>query len=138
MLKIETENNQAFTSMADKLAAIMEDEVDRLAKEVEKDYLNLLRSNSPVDADGDDPGKLRRSWNGDTKKLGSHGRMVEAENDSGYTPYVEYGHRILVHGQYRGWQRGHFFVKKSLNKIRRSLPKRYDAMAERIGRRLGG
>ena len=77
--------------MADKLATIMEDEVDKLDKDVESDYLSLLKANSPVDMDGDDPGKLRRSWDGSTRRLGKRGRLIEAENDCGYTPYVEYG-----------------------------------------------
>ncbi len=138
MMRMKIENAEGFRSMADKIAAIMEDEVDQLAKEVERDYLKQLKANSPVDHDGDDPGKLSRSWKGTAKKLGTRGRMVTMENASGYTHYVEYGHRIVVHGKDVGYQRGRFFVKKSRNKVLRSLPKRYKAMGARIVMRMGG
>lgn len=138
MMRMKIENADGFRSMADKLATIIEDEVDRLVSDLNDDYLNLLKANSPVDHDGDDPGKLSRSWKGTAKKLGTRGRMVTVENDSGYTHYVEYGHRIVVRGKDVGYQRGRFFVKKSRNKMLKSLPKRYKAMGERIVRRMGG
>lgn len=137
MMQMKIENADGFRSMADKLATIIEDEVDKLAGDLNDDYLNLLKANSPVDHDGGDPGKLSRSWKGTIKKIGTRGRMVTMENNSGYTHYVEYGHRIVVHGKDVGYQRGRFFVKKSRNKVLKSLPKRYKAMGERIQRRMG-
>lgn len=137
MMQMKIENADGFKNMADKLATIIEDEVDKLVGDLNDDYLNLLKANSPVDHDGGDPGKLSRSWKGTTKKIGTRGRMVTMENNSGYTHYVEYGHRIVVHGKDVGYQRGRFFVKKSRNKVLKSLPKRYKAMGERIQRRMG-
>lgn len=124
-------------SMAKKLAGIMEDELDKLVDDVGDEYKRLVQANSPVDADGDDPGKLKRSWSGETRKLGTRGRVFELENDCGYVPFVEYGHRIVVNGKVVGYQRGRFFVKKSRNKVTRGLKKKYDEMGVRIARRLG-
>lgn len=138
MIGIKMENAASFKNMAAKLTAIVAEEVDAMAKEVGKDYVDMLKASSPVDMDGDDPGKLRRSWSGETERVGRNGRAAVAENDCEYTPYVEYGHRKVTRsGRVIGWQRGRFFVKKSSNKIRKSLPKRYEEMGARIERRLG-
>lgn len=137
MFKMKVDG-KGFASMADRLSTIMKEEMDDLVEEVGTDYLRLLEANSPVDPESRDPGKLKASWTKTTRKIGTRGQTVELENDCGYTQYAEYGHRIIIGDIFKGWQRGHFFVKKSLNKIRRSMPKRYDAMATRIQRRLGG
>ena len=138
MFKMKMENAASFKNMASKLTAIVAEEVDAMAKDVSKDYVGMLRNTSPVDGDSVDPGKLRRSWTNETERVGRNGRMAVAENDCGYTQYVEYGHRKVTRsGRVIGWQRGRFFVKKANNKIRKSLPKRYDEMGRRIERRLG-
>ena len=58
-MKMTMENEDGFVSMADKLAAIVADEVEALGNKVEKDWLTLVKANTPVDACGDEPGKLR-------------------------------------------------------------------------------
>ncbi len=137
MIKMKSSGGAQMRSMAKKLAGIMEDELDKLVDDVGDEYKRLVQANSPVDADGDDPGKLKRSWSGETRKLGTRGRVFELENDCGYVPFVEYGHRIVVNGEVVGYQRGRFFVKKSRNKVTRGLKKKYDEMGARIARRLG-
>lgn len=137
MIKMKSSGGAQMRSMAKKLAGIMEDELDKLVDDVGDEYKRLVQANSPVDADGDDPGKLKRSWSGETRKLGTRGRVFELENDCGYVPFVEYGHRIVVNGEVVGYQRGRFFVKKSRNKVTRGLKKKYDEMGVRIARRLG-
>lgn len=137
MIKMKSSGGAQMRSMAKKLAGIMEDELDKLVDDVGDEYKRLVQANSPVDADGDDPGKLKRSWSGETRKLGTRGRVFELENDCGYVPFVEYGHRIVVNGKVVGYQRGRFFVKKSRNKVTRGLKKKYDEMGVRIARRLG-
>lgn len=137
MIKIKSSGGAQMRSMAKKLAGILEDELDKLVDDVGDEYKSLVQANSPVDADGDDPGRMKRSWSGSKKKLGSRGRLFELENDCGYVPFVEYGHRIVVNGKVIGYQRGRFFVKKSRNKVTRGLKKRYDEMGVRVARRLG-
>ena len=41
MMQMKIENADGFKSMADRLASIMEEEVDQLTKEVEGDYLTV-------------------------------------------------------------------------------------------------
>lgn len=136
-MKMTMENKDGFVSMADKLAAIVADEVEALGNKVEKDWLNLVKANTPVDADGDEPGKLRAGWSSSHRKLGREGRLIELENSVEYTRPVEYGHRVVRNGEVVGYAKGRFFIKKSTGKVLKQLPKEYKAMGARIQRRLG-
>lgn len=136
-MKMTVENKNGFLSMADKLSAIVTDEVEALGDKVEKDWLQLVKANTPVDADGDEPGKLRAGWSSSHRKLGREGRSIALENPVEYTRPVEYGHRVVVNGKVVGYVQGQYFIKKSTRKILKRLPKEYKAMGERIGRRLG-
>ena len=136
-MKMTMENEDGFLSMADKLAAIIADEVEALGDKVEKDWLQQVKANTPVDADGDEPGKLRAGWSSSHRTLGREGCLIELENPVEYTRPVEYGHRVVVNDKVVGYAKGRFFIKKSTRRILKQLPKEYKAMGARIQRRLG-
>lgn len=136
-MKMIVKNKAGFLSMADKLSAIVADEVEALGDKVEKDWIQLVKANTPVDADGDEPGKLRAGWSSSHRKLGREGRSIALENPVEYTRPVEYGHRVVVNGKVVGYVKGQYFIKKSTRKVLKQLPKEYKAMGERIQRRLG-
>lgn len=124
---------EGFTSLAAKLRAVLEDETDKLAKDLAKDYAELSRRNSPSD-----DGTLRGSWSYGTEKLGRHGRVAVIKNACGYATYVEHGHRVVVHGKETGkYVKGEFMAYRARKKIKAGMRKRYSEMAERVQRRMG-
>lgn len=132
-------NCKGFTSLAAKLRAVLEDETDKLAKDLAKDYAELSRKNSPAgDTLKGTSGTLRNSWSYSTEKLGQHGRVAVIKNDCGYAPYVEHGHRVVVHGKETGkYVKGEFMAYRARKKIKAGMRKRYSEMAERVQRRMG-
>lgn len=136
-MKMTVKNKAGFLSMADRLSAIVSDEVEALGDKVEKDWLKLVKKNTPVGAKGDKPGELRDGWSSSHRTLGREGRLIELENPAEYTRPVEYGHRVVVNDKVVGYAKGRFFVNKSTRRILKQLPKEYKAMGARIQRRLG-
>lgn len=136
-MKMTVKNKAGFLSMADRLSAIVSDEVEALGDKVEKDWLKLVKANTPVGAKGDKPGELRDGWSSSHRTLGREGSLIELENPVEYTRPVEYGHRVVVNDKVVGYAKGRFFIKKSTRRILKQLPKEYKAMGARIQRRLG-
>lgn len=125
------ENTKKFTE-------IVEEEVNTTAQSISVKYYRFLKRGTPVDRGGDDPGEMKRGWQHQVKRLGKHGRVAELKNDVKYLPYVEYGHRIIVHDKTVGFVKGRFFVKRArLRTTKTELPKAYKAMERRIKRRMG-
>lgn len=131
-------SSRRWVDNAKKLTDIVADELDHTAQEVGRIYYGLAKGGSPVDQDGDEPGRLKAGWRYRVKRLGRHGRLAELRNDVPYLPYVEYGHRLVVKGKCVGFVKGQFFVKKARVKTtRKELPKAYRAMDGRIKGRMG-
>lgn len=135
-MKMTVKNKAGFLSMADRLSAIVSDEVETLCNHVEKDLLKQVKKKTPVDAKGDKPGELKGGWSSSQQKLGKEGHLIELKNSVPYTRFVEYGHRVVVDDKVVGYAKGRFFIKKSKQKVLRKLPKKYEAMGARIQRRL--
>ena len=136
-LKMTVKNKAGFLSMADRLSAIVSDEVETLGKNVEKDWLKLVKANTPVDDQGDKPGELKAGWSSSHQRLGREGHLIAIENKVPYTRMVEYGHRVVRNGEVVGYAKGRFFIKRSKKKLLKKLPEEYKAMGARIRGRLG-
>lgn len=86
--------------------------------------------------DGHTGGQLRRNWQiGRVQKKGSI-YEIEVFNNTEYAPFVENGHRVVVHGKTVGFKDGVFMLRISANEIERMFPlllqKRSDELLLRI------
>ena len=136
-MTMTTDNADGFLSMADRLADIIADEVEALSGEVRKEWLSKVISETPVDCDGDEPGKLKRGWRMSQRRIDTRGRLLELSNAVEYVVPVEFGHRIVRNGKVFGYVKGRYFFTRSTKRVLKGLPKRYKAMGARIQRRLG-
>lgn len=115
-----------------KLDKIFAEEVDALADTVGQDFYDTARKSQPKP----DTGRMAASWSRSKKPVGKHGRALSVENSSPYARYVEYGHKVKVHGKEVGYVKGRYFLKKSRKQVKKRLPGYYDDMIDRIEGRL--
>lgn len=115
-----------------KLDKIFSEEVDSLADKVGKDFYDTARKNQPRP----DTGRLAASWSKSKETVGKHGRALAVENSAPYARYVEYGHKVKVHGKEVGYVKGRYFLKKSRRQVSKRLSGYYDDMIDRIEGRL--
>lgn len=134
----DTSGFKALTGRARKLNRVFAEEVDALAEEVGKDLFETVRKNTPVGHTLEEtPGRLKAGWTQGKRAVGRHGRAVQMVNTVPYAKYVEYGHKVKVHGKEAGWVKGRYFVKKSRKRVKKRLRGYYDEMIDRIEGRMG-
>ena len=111
-----------FKAMADRFRSAVDTNAgDRFTREVLQELGNMLlastKQRTPVDT-----GQLRRTWF--ITSVRQRGDMFEIEiyNNTEYAPWVENGHRVVVHGQTVGWCEGFFMLRLSVMEIERLAP----------------
>lgn len=134
----DTTGFRRLSARARRLDRVFAEEVDALAEEVGKDLFETVKKNTPVGHSLEEaPGRLRAGWTQEKRTVGRHGRMVKVANAVPYAKYVEYGHKVRVHGKEVGWVKGRYFVKKSRKRVRKRMRGYYDEMIDRIEGRMG-
>ena len=128
--------------------------MDSAMQEVQHEFVNTLKSNTPVgqydntvffvrngklmkfagSPKGRSGGLLRRSWSpGSIVKQGET-YLIEAFNNTEYAAWVNDGHRTADH---KGWVEGQFFVEAALEEVEAKLDPilytRFLAFLERLG-----
>lgn len=88
--------------------------MDSCTKEVAKEMLHSLRSNTPVQK-----GTLRRGWTTKSLQRAGDTHRIEIINPVSYATYVEYGHRTPDH---RKWVKGRLMMTRSEREINRMAP----------------
>lgn len=102
-------------------AAASESEMDEfytgLLDEMMNGLVGDVKYRTPVDS-----GHLRRNWfTTKAKRSGKHYR-AEIFNNIEYAPWVENGHRKIIHGKFHGWHKGRFMLRDSLFDLQREAP----------------
>lgn len=126
-------------SIKDLAARLLRDVIKRTPVGVYDGFVRFVTSDGKVvefEVDKKTGGTLRRGWMiGDIKSING-GYEVEIINIVEYASYVENGHRIVVHGETKGWVEGRHMlyiseqelerdaltiIEKRLNKILREV-----------------
>jgi hypothetical protein len=81
-------------------------------------------------------GFMRKSWrSAPAVKSKSGGVTKSIVNNAFYSPYVNYGHRIVnSKGETVGWVKGQFMLEKAMTKVDRALLKEFQTEVERVNR----
>lgn len=116
----------------DKLIKDLERAVGRVPQAKKQFLLKeaaLLRSramnNTPVDT-----GLLRGSW-----QQVVLGNSIDVFNTAHYAPYVEYGHRVKIHGRFTGtFVPGRYMLKKAMAETRANFAQDSKAILRQIFR----
>ena len=137
-MKMEMDaGNSGFFANAKKLTRVVDEELAKTAENVGQSFFSTAKAKTPIDRDGDHPGKLRRGWKIKVKRLGRHGRVAELTNPVEYMNYVEYGHRLIKNGKVYAYVKGKHFMKRVRKTVtREKLPDEYSKMYERIYGRM--
>ena len=64
---------------------------------------------------------LRRGWSASNLKRSGKTTSVDIINYVSYAPFVEFGHRMVVHGKTVGYQPGKFMMKRGVLYVERTF-----------------
>ena len=111
-----------FKAMADRFRSAVDTNAgDSFTREVLQELGNMLlastKQRTPVRS-----GELRRKWFITSVQRRGDIFEIEIYNNTEYAPWVENGHRIVVHGQTVGWCEGVFMLKLSIADIKQLAP----------------
>lgn len=125
-----------FKAMADRFRSAADIHAsERFTREVLLELGNMLlrttKRRTPVKS-----GELRRKWF--ITSVRQRGDMFEIEiyNNTEYAPWVENGHRVVVHGETVGWCEGFFMLRLSVIDVERLAPEVIGKRSDQFLRRL--
>lgn len=125
-----------FRAMADRFRNAVEIKAsEQFTREVLQELGNMLlrrtKRRTPVKS-----GELRRKWF--ITSVRQRGDMFEIEiyNNTEYAPWVENGHRVVVHGETVGWCEGFFMLRLSVIDVERLAPDVIGKRSNQFLRRL--
>lgn len=78
-------------------------------------------------------GTLRKGWDKEVRRT-SKGYKVDVFNDVYYAPYVNYGHRIVRHGETIGYVKGQYMLENSVKSTQEKINKYYENRMKRIAK----
>jgi hypothetical protein len=70
-----------------------------------------------------DTGNLRRTWQVSNIKRNGKSFTIEFSNNTEYAPYIEYGHRVVIHGKTVGFRPGKFMLRKTVDALTKTFYK---------------
>jgi hypothetical protein len=68
-------------------------------------------------------GNLKRNWQLSNIKRKGKSFTIELSNNTEYAPFIEYGHRVVIHGKTVGYRRGNFMLKKTVDAVQKTFYK---------------
>lgn len=94
-------------------------------------FLALVKPRTPVDT-----GALRNFWQ--ARPIERNGGLyLHIQNDRDYATHVEYGHRVVSHGQERGYVEGRYMMTRSLVDMELTAEQDYTREIDNLLRRCG-
>ena len=87
-----------------------------------EELIERTKKRTPVDT-----GLLKRSWEiQPARKFGDNWEVI-LRNPVDYASYVEFGHRIILNGDYVGYYEPRYMATRSINEVNKKLPKELNA-----------
>lgn len=125
-----------FRAMADRFHSAVEIKAsEQFTREVLQELGNMLlrstKRRTPVDT-----GLLRRTWFITAVRQRGDVFEIEIYNNTEYAPWVENGHRVVVHGETVGWCEGFFMLLLSMIDVERLAPEVIGKRSNQFLRRL--
>ena len=94
-------------------------------------FLALVKPRTPVDT-----GALRNFWQ--ARPIERNGGLyLHIQNDRDYATHVEYGHRVVSHGQECGYVEGRYMMTRSLVDMELTAEQDYTREIDNLLRRCG-
>ncbi len=115
-------NEKAFVKFAEEFedAVKAEQIISQTEKVMVETAGNAVRVIKKLTPDGKTHA-LRRGWSaGHLKRVGKT-TNVDIWNSVRYAPFVEFGHRMVVHGKTVGYQPGKFMMKRGINYVEKTF-----------------